>query len=304
MVIKGLPTAAPTIIPGKPDSQLPDRMPDRSRAIGTILVEEGRLASGEVERILNFAVERRIRFGDAGVQLELITPDDVLFALARQFNNPVLPCGADGVSEELIAGYDPQNPMLESLRNLRSQIMLRWYPQTRHRVLAVVSPDRGEGRSWLVANLAVTFCQIGLRTLIIDANLRQPRQHEIFHLGGEPGLTELLTGRAGGDVAHRIHPQLRLFVVGAGALAPNPQELLSRPVFSAVIGRYAAQFDLILIDTPAALESADAQIIASHGRSALLLARKDRTERDRLRQTLQSLKSVGVKVVGSVMNEH
>jgi chain length determinant protein tyrosine kinase EpsG len=283
---------------------LPGHVPDRSRAIGSILVEGGRLASGEIERILNYAAERRIRFGDAAIQLDLITPEDVLFALARQFKNQALVRGPEGVAEDLIAGYDPQNPMLECLRNLRSQIMLRWYPANTHRVFAVVSPERGEGRSWIVANLAVAFCQIGLRTLIIDADLRHPRQQQIFNLAGTVGLCELLTGRAGADVAQRIHPQLRLFLVTAGAGAPNPQELLSRPVFPAVIGRFAAQFDLILVDTPAANESSDAQIIASHSRSALLLARKDRTGRAKLRTTMQSLRSVGVGIIGSVMNEH
>jgi len=286
-------------------SGVPERAVDRSRAIGMILVEEGRLARDDVERILNFAVERRLRFGDAAVQLDLLKPEDVLFALSRQFNNPVLPRGgADGVSDDLIAGYNPQSTLVEPLRDLRSQLMLRWYPESRRRVLSVLSPRRSDGRSWLVANLATTFCQIGVRTLIIDADLRRPRQHQIFNLNGHAGLCELLTGRAGGDVARRVHPQMRLFVCGAGALPPNPQELLSRSIFDAVISRFAAQFDLVLVDTPAASDSSDAQIIAAHTRSALLLARKDHTRRTQIKQTMQSLVQTGVSVVGTVISEH
>ena len=282
-----------------------ERAVNRGRSIGTILVEDGRLASGDVARILDFAAERRLLFGDAGVELELLKPDDVAFALARQFSNPVLPRGGtDGVSDDLLAGYDPQSMLLEPLRNLRSQLMLRWYPERTRRVLSIVSPGSGEGRSWLVANLATIFCQIGVRTLIIDADLRHPRQQQIFNLQGQPGLCELLTGRAGGDVVRRIHPQMRLFVVGAGTLPPNPQELLSRPLFEAAVNRFASQFDLVLLDTPPAAQSADAQIVSAHARSALLLARQDHTARSQIRETLQNLLHAGTNVVGSVMCEH
>jgi chain length determinant protein tyrosine kinase EpsG len=281
-----------------------ERPVDRSRAMGTILVANGRLTNGDVARILDFAEERRLRFGDAGVQLELLNPDDVAFALARQFSNPVLSRGGlDGVSDDLLAGYDPQSALLEPLRNLRSQLMLRWYQESTRRVLSIVSPEREEGRSWLVANLAATFSHIGVRTLIIDADLRQPRQQRIFNLQGA-GLCELLTGRAGGDVARRIHPHLRLFVVGAGNVPPNPQELLSRAIFEAVVSRFAAQFDLVLLDTPPAAESADAQIISAHAQSALMLARKGHTTRALLSETMRNLKQAGVSVVGSVMSEH
>ncbi len=288
----------------QPKRAMAERAGDHSRAIGMILVEEGRLATTDVDRILRFAIERNVRFGDAGVELDLIKPDDVLFALARQFNNPVLARGPDGVSDDVIAAYNPQSALVEPLRALRSQLMLRWYAESSRRVLSVVSPDRGEGRSWVVANLATAFAQIGVRTLIIDANLRHPRQHRIFNLGESGGLCELLTGRSGGEAARRIHPQLRLFVLGAGVLPPNPQELLSRPMFELVVNRFAEQFDLVLLDTPAAGEYADAQIIAAHGGSALLLARQNHSRRERLKQTLTSLQQIGVSVVGSIINEY
>jgi protein-tyrosine kinase len=284
---------------------VPQRAVDRSRAIGMILVEEGRLATADIDRILRFAVERNVRFGDAGVQLDLIKEEDVLFALSRQFNNPVLPRGGpNGVSDDLITGYNPQSPLVEPLRALRSQLMLRWYPENRRRVLSIISPERGEGRSWLVANLATAFAQIGVRTLIIDADFRNPRQDAVFNLNAQGGLCELLTGRAGAEAARRVHPQLRLFVLGAGVLPPNPQELLSRPMFEIVVNRFAEQFDLVILDTPAANESADAQIIASHCGSALLMARQNHTRRDQLKQTLKSLQQIGVSIVGSIINEH
>ena len=92
-----------------------------------------------------------------------------------------------------------------------------------------MSPGSGEGRSYITANLAVLFSQMGKRTLVIDADLRKPRQHRIFGLPGKIGLSALLAGRAGAEVMCDI-PQLPgLTVLPAGVLPPNPQELLSRP---------------------------------------------------------------------------
>jgi protein-tyrosine kinase len=226
-------------------------------------------------------------------------------ALARPFNYPVLPRGGpNGISDDVIAGYDPQSALVEPLRALRSELLSRWYPESRRRVLTVVSPERNEGRSWLVANLATAFSQTGLCTLIIDGDLRHPRQHEMFNLSGNAGLCELLSGNAEGNTAVHIHPELPLFVLSAGLLPSNPQELISRPVLEAVINRFAKQFDLVLIDTPAASQWADAQIIAAHGGSALLLARQNNTRHSQLTQTMKGLVQMGVNIVGSIVSEH
>ena len=76
--------------------------------------------------------------------------------------------------------------------------------------------------------------------MLIDADMRHPRQHELFNLNNAVGLSALLTGRAGKEIVSRIHPQLRLFVLPAGALPPNPQELLGRQVFDLVLEKFAA----------------------------------------------------------------
>jgi capsular exopolysaccharide synthesis family protein len=171
-------------------------------------------------------------------------------------------------------------------------------------VVAITSPGRREGRSWLAANLAAVFAQIGERTLLIDADMRHPRQHELFNLSNAVGLSALLTGRAGKETACRIHPHLRLFVLPAGTLPPNPQELLGRPVFDLVLERFIDQFDVILIDTPAAAETADAQIVAKRAGAAIMLARQNVTRHSQLTAAMQSLTQTGVNVIGSVLNEY
>ena len=156
------------------------------------------------------------------------------------------------MSDDVVAAYMPQSDLVEPLRALRSQLTHRWFTDSGHKGIAITSPGRGEGRSWLAANLATVFAQIGERTLLIDADMRHPHQHALFNLNNSMGLSALLTGRAGKEAACRVHPQLRLFVLPAGILPPNPQELLGRPVFDLVLDRFTDQFDVIIIDTPAA----------------------------------------------------
>ncbi len=280
---------------------------DRSRAIGAILVEQGRLSPNDVEAIQQFAEEKGVRFGDAALQLQLLTQNDIDSAIAQQFNYPILTRGGEeGVADDVVAAYLPQSQMVEPLRLLRSQLILRWLkPKDPDRsMLAITSPGRGEGRSWLAANLATVFAQKGERTLLIDADMRHPRQHLLFNLNNSAGLSALLTGRAGKEIVARIHPQLRLFVLPAGMLPPNPQELLGRPVFDLVLDMFGGQYDLIVLDTPAASEAADAQILASRAGAAVMLARRNHTRHRELSAAMQNLIQSGVNVIGSVMNEY
>jgi protein-tyrosine kinase len=286
-----------------PDLAGPTR--DRSRAIGSILVEKGRLSAADADEIQRYAALNRMRFGDAALQLKMLTLNDIDFAVAQQFNYPILNRGGDGgVADDVVAAYNPQSELVEPLRVLRSQLTYRWFNDSDHKAIAITSPGRREGRSWLAANLAAVFAQIGERTLLVDADMRHPRQHELFNLSNAVGLSSLLTGRAGKESARRVHPQLRLFVLPAGALPPNPQELLGRPIFDVVVERFTEQFDVILFDTPAAGETADAQIVARRAGAALVLAQLNVTRHSQLTHVMQSLTQTGVNVIGSVLNDH
>jgi receptor protein-tyrosine kinase len=287
------------------EGSIPELTRDRSGAIGAILVEQGRLSPAEVEEIQQFAVKNRLRFGDAALRLQLLTKDDIDQAIAQQFKYPILSRGGEhGVSDDVVAAYLPQSQMIEPLRVLRSQISLRWVNPKERKILAIASPGRGEGRSWLAANLATVFAQMGDRVLLIDADMRHSRQHELFNLNNSVGLSALLTGRAGREIVCRIHPKLRLFVLPAGILPPNPQELLGRQVFDLVLDLFASQYDLIIMDTPATSESADAQILASRADAAVLLVRRNHTRIDDLKGAMQNLTESGVHVMGSVVNEY
>lgn len=278
---------------------------DQSRAIGTILVEQGRIGQKDVEEIQRYATQSNIRFGDAALQLNLLTQNDIDVALAQQFNYPVIARGGkNGVADDVIAAYLPQSDLVEPLRALRSQLTLRWVNGGGRRILAITSPGRAEGRSWLAANLATVFAQMGERVLLIDADMRHPRQHYLFNLNNSVGLSALLTGRAGREIVSRIHPQLRLFVLPAGLRPPNPQELLGRPVFEVVLTSFSDQYDLVILDTPAMTEASDAQILAARAGAALVVARRNHTLHADLSAAMQNFVQSGVGVLGSVMNEY
>jgi protein-tyrosine kinase len=278
---------------------------DRSRAIGAILVDAGRLTAADAEEIQVHAGKAGLRFGDAAVELNKARPEDIEFALSRQFNYTVLPQEFEGnIDPAVIAAYNPQCSVVEALRSIRSRLLLGWLVGAERNVLAVTSPERREGRSWFAANLATVFAQAGKRTLLIDADMRQPSQDRLFRLKNDVGLTALLTGRAGKEIAYRIHPRLRLFVVTAGLPCPNPQELLVRDVFDFVLDRFSQQYDLVVLDTPAATETADAEVLAARAGAAVLLVRQNFTRQAQLLQAMDCLKRSGTKVIGSVVNEY
>jgi chain length determinant protein tyrosine kinase EpsG len=277
---------------------------EKSHSIGAILIDAGRLTAENAERVLRACRETGARFGDAAIELGVISRADVDFVLARQFDYTFLPRDDKSVSEELIAAFAPNSQAVESLRALRTQLMLRWFGcGVQNKSIAITSPARGEGRSWLAANLAVVFSQLGERTLLIDADMRHPRQHELFKLDNRVGLSAVLSGRAGTETVQCITPLLGLSVLPAGATPPNPQELLARPAFTPLIEKLFESFDVIIIDTPPAGDYADAQTIASRAGAALLVARKNISSSNQLRDVANSITQAGATLVGSVINE-
>ena len=274
------------------------------RSIGAILIDNGRLTPDAAERILKLQKEQGLRFGDAAIQLGLLSEADIQQALSRQYDYPYLMPGDDRVSEEVVAAFKPFSPIVEQLRAVRSQLMLRWFDaDVGHKTLAVVSAGRAEGRSFTAANLAVVFSQLGERTLLIDADLRNPSQHQLFRLENKLGLSSLLAGRAElAEAVTRIPGLIDLSVLPAGATPPNPQELLARPVFNALMATAAGQYDIVIVDTSAGAETADSQTIAARTRGAVVVARKDMSSAPALQTFVTSLQHSGVAVVGAVLN--
>jgi len=273
------------------------------RRIGGILAEQGKLGASDIERVMELQQTEGIRFGEAALRLGLITVDDLRGAVAKQYDLPHLLPGSLGISSELVVAYDPFHPRAEELRALRTQLSIRWSSAgVRHRALAIVSPGCGEGRSYVAANLAVVFSQLGERTLLIDADLRTPRQHRIFNVTDRIGLAAVLSGRADRSAAVPVPEFGTLSLLPAGARPPNPQELLSRQAFADLLHELRTEFDVILFDTPPAKLCADAQSVAFRAGGAMVLARKDHTRLADTTGLIREFSDSGVRIVGTVLN--
>ena len=297
-------TTTPQVLRDTPTMRTPLSRARRDRSIGAILSDASRLDAGAVESVLRAEKEKGLLFGEAGISLGLLKQDDIDFAMARQFDYPYLMAGDERISHDVVAAFKPFSPVVEQLRVLRSQLMLRWFNgEPGHKALAITSAGRGEGRSFIAANLAVVFSQLGERTLLIDADLRHACQARLFTLENRAGLSSMLAGRAGREAIVRVAAMLDLSVLPAGVVPPNPQELLGRPAFAQLLQDLAEDFDVILIDTPAARDYADAQTLAARAGAALVLARKDLTSAPDLFQLARSVQQSGAELVGSVLND-
>lgn len=276
--------------------------PARDSSIGRLLLQLGKITLADSENILNAQQEYGLRFGDAALKLGLIKESDIRQVLALQFNYPYLQVGQGDYSDELIAAYQPFSKQVEALRALRSQLMMRWFSEG-YKSLAIVSANAGEGGSYLAANLAIVFSQLGERTLLVDANLREPRQHEIFNLKENRGLSDIIAGRAGLDVITQVDSFVDLSVLGAGTVPPNPQELLNRASFTEFMNQAIGQYDIVLVDTTPATATADAQATVARCGGALLVSRLNHTRLTDVAELRDQITVTGARVVGAVINE-
>jgi chain length determinant protein tyrosine kinase EpsG len=169
--------------------------------------------------------------------------------------------------------------------------------------MIVTGARSGQGTSHVTANLAVVFSQLGERTLLIDADLRNPRQHHLFRQKNNFGLSDILAGRAGADAIQSVAGMTNLAVLTAGAVPPNPQELLARPALAELLNLSAGQYDVILIDTPPALDCSDAQTLSARIGGVLLVARRHHAKTADIEEVKSQMAIAGAETVGAVLND-
>lgn len=271
--------------------------------IGSILLDMGKITPADAERILKFQKEKGLRFGEAAQILGLISDEDIEQVLARQFDYPYLQPGQGSFPPDLVAAYQPFSSEVETLRAIRSQLMLRWFANGR-KTLAVASVVPDDGASMFVANLAVVFSQLGEKTLLVDANLRTPRQHKIFNIQTKQGLSDILADRADLNAIAKVESFIDLSVLQAGTLPPNPQELVNRASFIELNEHISHSFDVVLYDVSPFSTGADALAVATKAGGVLLVARKNKTRLADINAASEQLARYGADVVGSVMLDY
>ncbi len=278
----------------------------KDRLIGELLREAKGWTEEQVQEVLAYQREHQLRFGVASIKLGLAHEKDVLHALARQFHYHYTPEGADSYNPELVVATDPFGEQAENFRELRSALIqgaLEPDEDGRSPALAVVSADIGDGKSFVASNLAVAFSQMGKRTVLIDADMRTPRQHTVFGVDGKTGLSNVLAGRTKHQVVHRVASMPSLYIMPVGAVPPNPLELVQGAAFPLLIREMCSKFDHVIVDTPAIAHGADGRVVALACGAALAIGRKGKTSTPQLNSLVKRLSKGDMRMAGVILNE-
>ncbi|HET7549959.1 MAG TPA: polysaccharide biosynthesis tyrosine autokinase, partial [Gemmatimonadaceae bacterium] len=208
----------------------------------------------------------------------------------------------NGNGTALVSATNVRSTGAEAFRTLRTSLIFSQAVQSL-RTIVITSPSPQDGKTTTAANLAVTFAQQGMRVALVDCDLRRARLHNVFKIPREPGLTQVMMEQASIDEV--IQPTMvdGLAFIPAGALPPNPSELLGGPRMKAVLEALEERFDVILLDTPPVHVAADSMILGRGADGVLLVVRAGATQRDSAQDAIQRLTTVGARVVGAVLND-
>lgn len=191
-------------------------------------------------------------------------------------------------------------PQLESFRRLRTNILAS--SSSGAQVVLLTSAKRGEGKSTVSGNLAVTIAQSGREVVVVDCDLRLPTVHKLFELPNKRGLTNILAGEMNLEECIQDSPFPRLRIITSGPLPPNPTELLGSQRMLDLIEQLKETFDFVILDTPALLSVADAAVLAPAVDNVILVVAQGVTQRGDVRAVRQQLSNVRVKSMEVVVN--
>jgi receptor protein-tyrosine kinase len=202
---------------------------------------------------------------------------------------------------QLILAHDADNPRSEKIRALRTELLLLSEASSHANTIALLSASAGEGRSQLAAELAISFSQLGRRTLLVDADLRQPKQHLLFGSTNESGLGEAIS-RNQKAWFHPVNGLPTLSLLTAGATPPNPLELLSDGRFSRILQDWRKAFEFVILDTPPIKDYADGLAIATLAGKVIVVSRSQHTSYVETRDLLRRLAATQSQILGAVIN--
>jgi len=194
-----------------------------------------------------------------------------------------------------------KSPAAEAYRGVRTALYFS-AQSTRHKVFAVTSPNAGDGKSTAIANLAVSIAQSGRKVILLDADFRRSRQHEIFGLKNEAGLATAIDGTADYKEGTLATAVPGLFLLPAGPHPDNPAELLTSAKFEDILAALREDYDFVLIDAPPLLAVSDPSIVASRVDAMLLVIRISKNVRADAVRAKEILKTVGATILGVLVN--
>jgi capsular exopolysaccharide synthesis family protein len=215
----------------------------------------------------------------------------------------VPPGGRTGTSRmdpTLVAHHKPKSRCSEAYRGVRTALFFA-HGQG-HRVIQVTSPNPGDGKSTMTANLAVSVAQAGKKVILVDADLRKPRVHKLFGVSKKIGLSSVIEGEVDLPDAVQASEVPGLSLLPCGPKPPNPAELLTVARFEQLLDTLREQFDLVIVDTPPLLAVTDPAIVAPRVDGILLVVRITKNGRPDAERAKEILKTVDANVIGAVVN--
>ncbi len=203
---------------------------------------------------------------------------------------------------ELLPERSPRSAVSEAYRSMRTALLLS--SAEKLGLIAITSPESGDGKTATAVNLATVMAQLGRRTLLIDGDLRRPRLHRIFRRSNSVGLVHRLA--EGTDPAALYIPTEveNLYLCPSGPHPPNPSELLGSDRMADILARVSSDFELVVVDTPPALVVTDAMVIGAQCDGVVLCLQASKTLREDAESCAERLRLGGIRVLGAVLNRY
>lgn len=203
----------------------------------------------------------------------------------------------------VIVADNPTSIVSEQFRTIRTNIQFSMVDREL-KTISVTSATPASGKTTVAANLAAAFAAQDTRVLLVDADMRKPTVHKIFHVQNHPGLTNLLTDRSlhVEDIVRQSYVE-NLNYITCGVIPPNPSELLNSKRMGELIREMEDQYDLVIFDNPPLLAVTDAQIMATKVDGTIVIVPQGEVKKDELDQAAEMLEKVNANVLGSVMNK-
>jgi capsular exopolysaccharide synthesis family protein len=193
----------------------------------------------------------------------------------------------------------------EAFRSTLTSLLFIGENGSRPRVLVFTSSNPADGKTTIVSNLAISTAEIRRKVLVIDADLRRPRMHNIFNLSNESGLTDLLQEEFSEERLAQLIQETSipgLHVITGGSPTQAAAHLLYSPNFGLILDRLRKEYDMIMIDTPPMLQMTDARVAARLADAVVLVARAGQTTRDAVLAMKDRFAEDRIRVLGTVLN--
>lgn len=190
----------------------------------------------------------------------------------------------------------------DEFRTIRTNLKFLMEDQ-KNRIFLVTSPNSEEGKSTIIANLAVSLAQQKDKVLLMDANLRDPVIHQVFKTSNQSGLADILKNKASLQQAITLTDIAHLDLLTSGSDVSNPTELLGSKEMEMLLEEVTSLYDIVLIDSPAILKFTETRVLANKCEGTVLVLNRGRTEMKKVYETKRVLDLAQVNLMGFIFNE-